>query len=154
MLSSTAHSLLYWHFFKWQIPMGYLPIGKVANWYEGIKSPPLSAIRNNQGGWLAWFLCNLGFCSSPEAELWGAVEALKLAWKMGLKKIVLNCWWIHCKLIRKCNSRTKSCWYSAGNCCRLSGKFLYARGKSMWGLDSKLQSQTWAGIKVLQSPYK
>ena len=36
------------------------------------------------------FVCNLGFCNSLEAEIWGALEGLKMAWNMGLDKIILE----------------------------------------------------------------
>ena len=36
------------------------------------------------------FVNQLGICSPMEAELWGALEGLKLAWGMGMKQIILE----------------------------------------------------------------
>ena len=81
-------------------------------------------IRNNQGGWLGEFVCNLGICSSPGVEMWGAMMVLKLTWKLGLKKIILE---LDSKLPMDTlmNKKTKTYWCSSGIYWSLSGKFWY-----------------------------
>ncbi|GAU49448.1 hypothetical protein TSUD_137920 [Trifolium subterraneum] len=47
-------------------------------------------IRGNEGEWLGGFAKGLGTCSGLVAELWVALEGLKLAWKKGYKRVELQ----------------------------------------------------------------
>ncbi|KAK0580349.1 hypothetical protein LWI29_000920 [Acer saccharum] len=47
-------------------------------------------IRDHKKKWLYGFALNKGLGSVIEAELWGALEGLKLAWMAGYKKVVLE----------------------------------------------------------------
>ena len=47
-------------------------------------------MRNDQGNWVGGFATNLGNCSALVAEIWGAWQALKLAWDWGYRKIILE----------------------------------------------------------------
>ncbi|KAK2665244.1 hypothetical protein Ddye_003818 [Dipteronia dyeriana] len=40
--------------------------------------------------WLGGFALNIGIGSVVEAELWGIFEGLKIAWKAGYKKIIME----------------------------------------------------------------
>jgi ribonuclease HI len=47
-------------------------------------------IRGCQGEWLGGFAKCVGLCSAFIAELWGVVEGLRLAHRLGFKKVELN----------------------------------------------------------------
>ncbi|XP_057744794.1 uncharacterized protein LOC130962625 [Arachis stenosperma] len=48
-------------------------------------------VRNENGRWVAGFTCRIGNCTAFTAELWGVMEGLKLAWTMGMKRIIVEC---------------------------------------------------------------
>ncbi|XVE63501.1 hypothetical protein DITRI_Ditri07aG0025300 [Diplodiscus trichospermus] len=47
-------------------------------------------IRDHYGDWLKGFTANIGTCSVPEAELWGIIHGLRLAWSLGYRKVLLG----------------------------------------------------------------
>ncbi|CAI0427097.1 unnamed protein product [Linum tenue] len=47
-------------------------------------------LRNHTGKCLGAYVCNLGHCSITAAELRGALEGLKIAWREGYRKIQLS----------------------------------------------------------------
>ncbi|CAL1387171.1 unnamed protein product [Linum trigynum] len=47
-------------------------------------------LRNHTGKCLGAYVCNLGHCSITAAELRGALEGLKIAWREGYHKIQLS----------------------------------------------------------------
>jgi ribonuclease HI len=47
-------------------------------------------IRGTEGEWLGGFAKCVGFCSAFVAELWGVVEGLRYAYRLGFKQIELN----------------------------------------------------------------
>ncbi|XVF81675.1 hypothetical protein PTKIN_Ptkin15bG0174300 [Pterospermum kingtungense] len=47
-------------------------------------------LRDFQGNWLKGFTLNIGFCSAIEAELWGVLQGLRLAWSMGIRRVKLG----------------------------------------------------------------
>ncbi|MCI36758.1 ribonuclease H protein, partial [Trifolium medium] len=47
-------------------------------------------ICGNQGEWLGGYAKCVGLCSAFVAELWGVVEGLRYAYRLGFKKIELN----------------------------------------------------------------
>ncbi|GAU46467.1 hypothetical protein TSUD_402340 [Trifolium subterraneum] len=47
-------------------------------------------IRNNIGDWIGGFAKHVGSCSAFVAELWGVLEGLNYAWKLGFKKVELE----------------------------------------------------------------
>ncbi|KAG7573124.1 Ribonuclease H domain [Arabidopsis suecica] len=48
------------------------------------------AIRNADGEWLGGFAINIGSCSAPLAELWGAYYGLLIAWDKGFRRVELD----------------------------------------------------------------
>ena len=46
--------------------------------------------RRANGSWVVGFTSNLEICNLVVAELWGAYYALKLAWEIGFKQIILE----------------------------------------------------------------
>ena len=66
-------------------------------------------IKNSLSGWLSGFNRNVGICSSYKAELWEILEGLKLALKIGYKKVVMeaNSRLIVKKLSKQCNASWK-----------------------------------------------
>ncbi|KAL5752310.1 hypothetical protein ACOSP7_022495 [Xanthoceras sorbifolium] len=48
-------------------------------------------IRGSDCNWLGGFSCNRGLGSVLEAELWGVLEGLQLAWNSGFKNVVCEC---------------------------------------------------------------
>ncbi|KAK8516340.1 hypothetical protein V6N12_068947 [Hibiscus sabdariffa] len=48
------------------------------------------AIRTDDGGWLLGFCLYVGVCSILEAELWGIVEGLRLAWAAAVRAVPLG----------------------------------------------------------------
>jgi ribonuclease HI len=47
-------------------------------------------LRNNNGEWLGGFAKQLGICSAFMAELWGVLEGLRFAWRMGYRAVELE----------------------------------------------------------------
>ncbi|KAK3211449.1 hypothetical protein Dsin_016155 [Dipteronia sinensis] len=47
-------------------------------------------IRDNTMNWLVGFALNKGLGSVIEAELWGIFEGLKLVWKVGFRKVIVE----------------------------------------------------------------
>jgi ribonuclease HI len=47
-------------------------------------------IRDMRGKWIYGFAKGLGACSVQVAELWGAMEGLKLAWDRGFRRVELQ----------------------------------------------------------------
>ncbi|KAE8671064.1 hypothetical protein F3Y22_tig00111996pilonHSYRG00033 [Hibiscus syriacus] len=47
-------------------------------------------IRDCRGNWKSGFSKRVGICSSMEAKLWGIFEVLRIAWRCGAKKAVLE----------------------------------------------------------------
>ncbi|KAL4298591.1 hypothetical protein AHAS_Ahas17G0016200 [Arachis hypogaea] len=47
-------------------------------------------IRNEQGRWVAGFMANLVCCSAFWAEMWGIYHGLKIAWDLGLRRIIME----------------------------------------------------------------
>jgi L1 cell adhesion molecule like protein len=47
-------------------------------------------IRGNEGEWLGGFAKCVGLCCAFVAELWGVVEGLRYAYRLGFKKVELN----------------------------------------------------------------
>ncbi|KAL4317675.1 hypothetical protein AHAS_Ahas15G0408800 [Arachis hypogaea] len=48
-------------------------------------------VRNEDERWVAGFTCRIGSCTASTAELWSVMEGLKLAWAMGMKRIIVEC---------------------------------------------------------------
>jgi len=46
-------------------------------------------LRDHCGKWMVGFGVKLGNCSTIEAELWGILHRLQVAWKLNLKKVIL-----------------------------------------------------------------
>lgn len=44
-------------------------------------------IRDDCGKWVRGYARKVGFCSVLEAELWGIVEGLRLAWNLGFRRV-------------------------------------------------------------------
>ncbi|KAJ8767159.1 hypothetical protein K2173_013556 [Erythroxylum novogranatense] len=44
-------------------------------------------LRSTNGSWLAGFAHNLGICSVTNAELWGLLDGLQIAWSLGINKV-------------------------------------------------------------------
>ncbi|KAJ8749887.1 hypothetical protein K2173_013802 [Erythroxylum novogranatense] len=44
-------------------------------------------LRSTNGSWLAGFAHNLGICSVTNAELWGLLDGLQIAWSLGTNKV-------------------------------------------------------------------
>lgn len=63
---------------------------------DGSRNPLLESIaiggviRDHKKSWLGGFALNKGTGSVIEAELWGIFEGLKIAWKAGYKKVVVE----------------------------------------------------------------
>lgn len=41
-------------------------------------------VRDEAGHWVAGFGCNIGFCISFTAKLWGVVKGMQMAWEFGI----------------------------------------------------------------------
>ncbi|KAL4370604.1 hypothetical protein AHAS_Ahas06G0082400 [Arachis hypogaea] len=50
-----------------------------------------SLLRDENGKWIAGFTHTIGNCSAFIAELWGVVQGLNLARRLGMKKIMVEC---------------------------------------------------------------
>ncbi|KAJ8762734.1 hypothetical protein K2173_012226 [Erythroxylum novogranatense] len=44
-------------------------------------------LRSTNGSWLAGFAHNLDICSVTNAELWGLLDGLQIAWSLGINKV-------------------------------------------------------------------
>jgi ribonuclease HI len=66
-------------------------------------------IRGNQGEWLGGFAKCVGLCSAFVAELWGVVEGLRYAYRLGFRKIQLS---VDLLLLFRffIKSRQRACW--------------------------------------------
>ena len=47
-------------------------------------------MRDENGEWICGFAAHLGYCSSVQAELWGAWYGLKMTWDRWFHKVVLE----------------------------------------------------------------
>jgi ribonuclease HI len=47
-------------------------------------------LRNSAGEWRGGFAKHLGKCTAYVAEMWGVMEGLQYAWKLGYKKVEIN----------------------------------------------------------------
>ncbi|CAA0816163.1 Polynucleotidyl transferase- ribonuclease H-like superfamily protein [Striga hermonthica] len=47
-------------------------------------------IRNSYGQWVRGFTMNIGFTTVAGAELWGLFQGLRLAWELGLSRVIAS----------------------------------------------------------------
>ena len=47
-------------------------------------------IRDPLGHWWSGFMINIGICSASDAKLWAVIHELSLAWRLGIKKLILK----------------------------------------------------------------
>ena len=49
-----------------------------------------NAIRDWEGKWICGFSSRLGDCSAEEAELWGLILGLRIAWRKGYSNLLVE----------------------------------------------------------------
>ena len=42
-------------------------------------------LRHYEGNWISGFSLRIGYCTSDEAELWGLIQGLRVAWEKGIR---------------------------------------------------------------------
>lgn len=47
-------------------------------------------LRDDVGNWVQGFGYHIGHCSAYMAELWGIFRGLQIAWKLGIKKLIVE----------------------------------------------------------------
>lgn len=73
-------------FVQWQFPVdGRYKLnsdGASKGNYGDIRSGGL--IRDDRGCWVQGFGAHIGHCTAFQAELWGALRGIQLAWELGI----------------------------------------------------------------------
>ncbi|PNX95557.1 ribonuclease H [Trifolium pratense] len=76
---------------QWQQPVGnYVKLNTDGSCKEGKRAGCGGVIRGNQGEWLGGFAKGVGQCSAFVAELWGVLEGLLLAKRLGFSTVELS----------------------------------------------------------------
>ncbi|KAK0586448.1 hypothetical protein LWI29_007016 [Acer saccharum] len=72
-------------------PLGWVKLNTDGSWRPEFGSISAGGvIRNNEKAWLVGFALNKGMGNVLEAELWGIFEGLKLAWRAGFRKVLVE----------------------------------------------------------------
>ena len=77
----------------WNIPSrGWIKVNSDGALHRNpLRAAAGGLLRNDdEGEWIARFTANVGICSVLQAELWGAIYRLRLAWSMGYRRVILE----------------------------------------------------------------
>jgi ribonuclease HI len=78
-------------YIKWKPPKeNYVKLNTDGACKEGRTAGCGGVIRGNQGEWLGGFAKGVGYCNAFVAELWGVLEGLSLAQRLGFDRVELS----------------------------------------------------------------